>query len=165
MGSFNRDGVKRRLVEILAAELGADWDVSYEWPGDDAGDRWLYFDAATPGDSATDTLSGTPGSMSLTSDVFTIQGLLCLAGHITAEEAERAAGDAMRTVHDCLRRMRRLNDPSGAISDGTDPTEYTAARTAVVSRIDGPAATAPQMDDDGTLSGMCLFTITVTSDL
>ena len=52
MGSFNRDGVKRRLVEILAAELGAEWDVSYEWSGDDAGDRWLYFDAATPGDAS-----------------------------------------------------------------------------------------------------------------
>ena len=165
MGSFNRDGVKRRLVEILAAELGAEWDVSYEWPGDDAGDRWLYFDAATPGDASTDTLSGPPGAKSLASDVFTIQGLLCTAGHITAEEAERAAGDAMRTVHDCLRRMRRLNDPSGAISDGADPTEYNATESVAVTRVDGPAATAPQMNDDGTLSGMCLFTITATSRL
>lgn len=163
MGSFNRDGVKRRLVEVLTHALGEQWDVSYEWPGDTAGDRWLYFDAATSGDATVDTLKGAPGSKRLASDSFQFQGLLCVQGLDSAEEAERLAADGLRTVDDTLRRLTRLRDDTAVIPDG-DTDAYAGIQSVHISRVEGPAATAPQVDDV-LIDGMCLLTITCTSQL
>lgn len=162
MGSFNRDGVKRRIVEVLAAAL-PDWDVSYEWPGDSAGDRWLYLDAATDGNETVETTKGAPGSKRLSTDTFSFDALLCVQGRDSAEEAERLAGDGLRAVDDLLRSLTRLRDVPGGIPDG-DTDSYSGLQSARVSRVQGPAATAPQVDDV-LIDGMCLFTITCTSKL
>lgn len=163
MGSFNRDGVKRRIVEVLAEAL-PDFDVSYEWPGDDVGSRWLYFGPASNGSPDVDSLTGSPGTKRHTTDTFSIIGVLCSTGHYAVEEAERAAADAMRTVDDTLRRLKRLRDDTGAIADGTTD-DYAGVRSVDITSIDGPEATRPQVDDEGLIDGMCAFTITCVSDL
>lgn len=166
MPSFNRDGVKRRLVEVFGAALPSTVTVSYEWPGDDYRDSFLYFDAPVSGDLTAETTKPAPGGKHLSSDVFVIEGLLASAGHYSAEDAERAAGDLMRVCVDTLRGLRRLKDPTGAIGDGT-ADDYAGVRSAVFTSINGPAAAAPQPTDDDavTVTGMCLFSITCTSDL
>ena len=163
MGSFNRDGVKRRIVEVLAAAL-PDFDVSYEWPGDDVGSQWLYFGPASNGSPDVDSLTGSPGTKRHTTDTFNIVGVLCSTGHYKVEDAERAAADAMRTVDDTLRRLKRLRDDTSAIGDGTT-ADYSGVRSVDVTSVDGPEATRPQVDDDGLIDGMCAFTITCVSDL
>lgn len=163
MGSFNRDGVKRRLVEVLSVALGDGWDVSYEWPGDTAGDRWVYFDAATQGDAVVDTTKGPPGSKRLATDVFSFQGLLCVQGCESAEVAERLAGDGLRLVDDTLRRLTRLRDDTAVIPDGSTD-DYAGIQSVRISTVEGPAATAPQVDDV-LIDGMCLFTVTCTTQL
>lgn len=164
MGSFNRDGVKRRLVDVLTAAL-PDWDVSHEWPGDDAGDRWLYFGPASNGSPDLDSLSGSPGTKRHAVDTFSFVAVLCSAGHYKVVDAERAASDAMRTVHDTLRRMPRLFDESGAISNGPNTAEFSDLHSVLVTSIDGPEATRPQVDDEGLIDGVCVFTITCIAHL
>lgn len=169
MGSFNRDGVKRRIVEVLDVALGDGWDVSYEWPGDSAGDNCLFFDAAMPGDASPESIGAQPGTRALKTDVFTIDGVIDTAGHLLAVDAEAAAADAMRVIDDTLRRLHRLKDPTGAIGDGT-PADYTGIRSVVVTSITGPGAARPQIvdgddTDDGPISGLCVFTLTCTTDL
>ena len=161
MSSFNRDGVKRRLVEILAAALGSEWDVSYEWPGDDVGDRWLYLDAAVDGSTDNPTTKGAPGSKRLTIDTFAFDALLCVQGCENAQVAEKLAADGVRLVDDTLRRLTHLKDPTEVIGDGT-AADYEGVQSARLTRVQGPAASAPQPGDD-LLSGMCLLTITCTS--
>lgn len=163
MGSFNRDGVKRRLVDVLTAAL-PDWDVSHEWPGDDVGSQWLYFGPASNGSPDVDSLSGSPGTKRHTTDTFSFVAVLCSTGHYTVVDAERAAADAMRTVDDTLRRLKRLRDDTAAIDDGTT-ADYAGCRSADVTSVDGPEATRPQVDDEGLIDGVCVFTITCVSDL
>jgi hypothetical protein len=164
MGSFNRDGVKRRIVEVLAEAL-PDFDVSYEWPGDDVGSRWLFFGPASNGSPDLDSLSGSPGTKRHAVDTFSLTGVLCSTGHFKVEDAERAAADAMRTVHDTLRRMPRLFDESGAIADGPNTADFNDLHSILVTSIDGPEATRPQVDDEGLIDGMCAFTLTCVAHL
>ncbi len=163
MPSFNRDGVKRRLVEVLAHTLGDEWTVSYEWPGDDFTDSYLYLDAAVNGDGTNTALPAAPGTKRLKTDTFSFTALLCSSGHYTAEDAERAAGDGVRLVDDKLRELRRLRDPAGVIPDGATK-DYAGCDSAAITTVQGPAATAPQSDGDP-IAGLCLLTITCTSQL
>lgn len=165
MASFNRDGVKRRLIEVLQAALDG-VQVTYEWPGDDFTDSYLFLDAAVSGAPSSDSLGVAASGGGLYTDTFSFEGLLASAGHYTAEDAERAAGDLMRTCFDTLRSLHRLNDATKVIPDGT-LEDYRGVESAMFSSIDGPAAAVPQPDDDGdvTITGMCRFTITCTSQL
>lgn len=166
MPSFNRDGVKRRLVEVLRAALPDDVQVTYEWPGDDFPDSYLFLDAPVSGDPTRDSLGITSGAGGLYTDTFSFDGLLASAGHYTARDAEQAAGDLMRTCFELLRSLHRLNDRTGVIPDGTF-ADYRGVESVAFSSIDGPAAAMPQPDDSGdvTITGMCRFTITCVSHL
>lgn len=166
MPSFNRDGVKRRLVQVFSEALPSTVTVSYEWPGDDYRDSFLYFDAPVSGEASTDSVGAARGTTRQAVDRFSIEALLASSGHYTAQDAERAAGDLMRTVFDTLRRFHRLKDPTGAIGDGSTD-DYAGVRSVEISTLDGPAAASPQPTDDGyvTVTGMCRFVLTCTSDL
>lgn len=163
MPSFNRDGVKRRIVEVVAAVL-PEWDVSYEWPGDNTGDHRVFFDAALDGNPQTDSLAAA-GTARQSVDTFTITGLVSTLGHYTAEDAEKAAADAMRTIDTTFRKLRRLKDPNNTlgIEDGT-PADYAGIRSVDVSSVTGPGAASPQPEDEA-LEGLCLFVLTCVSDL
>lgn len=160
MGVFNRDGVKRRLVEVVAAALGSEWDVTYEW-GDGSSDRFVYFDPPEPGNLSYESTGASPTSVLQTTDTFTIQALIGTYGHITCEDAERAAGDAMRTVDTTFRSLRNLRDQSGVIPDG-ETDDYRGISTVGITTVRGPAADKPQTDED-TIGGMCLITFTCVS--
>lgn len=161
MASFNRDGVKRRIVEVVAAVL-PEWDVSYEWPGDNTGDHRVFFDVVQEGTNDATSLPGAPGSARNSTDTFSVVAIVSTLGHLTSEDAERSASDAVRTIDATFRTLRRLKDPTGAIDDGT-PADYAGIRSAHVSAIRGPGTPAPQPEDEA-LEGVCLLTITCVSD-
>lgn len=160
MASFNRDGVKRRIVQVVAEALGDGWDVSYEWPGDNTGDHRVFFDAALDGSPQVDSLAAT-GTARQTVDTFTITGLVSTLGHYSAEDAEKAAADAMRTIDTTFRKLRRLKHAT--FDDGT-PDDYAGIRSVDVSSVTGPGAAQPQPEDEA-IEGLCLFVLTCVSDL
>lgn len=161
--SRNRAGVKRRIVEIAKAAL-PDVAVSYEWPGDNLPDSFLFLESPVSGNSSNDALGGSPGPVRQSVDRFTIKALLQVGPKLSAEDAERAVDDALALLDNTLRRLHRLKDPSGAISDGT-ATEYAGVRSVDVGRAEGPVASQPQANANGPVRGLYMFDLDCVSDL
>ena len=155
--SYNRSGVKRRLVQIARHVLPDDVQVEYGWPGGEFVETscmWLDY---PEGDSSSETYKD-----QLKQDRFVIPVAIGVTGYFTDDEAEEAVEGILRLFDDFLRACQRLTHPD--IGDG-DAASYAGIAQVSVRNIVGPQADARRATSDRTVGAGLRFELACQTHL